>query len=81
MIISLEILIFEKKSAKPRTSPKFAIFEPITLEMAISLESYKTELMLIKSSGAEVAIDTTVRPITTLDILYFNERSTEDFNK
>ena len=50
-------------------------------DMAISLEFFKTELILIKSSGAEVAIDTTVRPITTLDILYFNDRSTEDFNK
>jgi hypothetical protein len=74
-------LIFEKKSAKPRTSPKFAIFEPITLDMAISLEFFKTELMLIKSSGAEVAIETTVRPITTFYILYFIDRSTEDFNK
>ena len=73
--------LFEKKSAKPRTRPKFAIFEPITLEMAISLEFFKTELMLIKSSGAEVAIETTVRPITTFDILNFNDKSTEDFNK
>ena len=39
------------------------------------------ELMLIKSSGAEVAIETTVRPITTFDILNFNDKSTEDFNK
>ena len=49
--------------------------------MAISLEFFKTELMLIKSSGAEVAIETTVRPITTFDILNFNDKSTEDFNK
>ena len=75
------ILIFEKKSARPKTRPKFAIFEPITFDIAMSLEFFKTELTLIKSSGAEVAIDTTVKPITTFEILYFNDKSTEDFKR
>ena len=80
--INLElILIFEKKSARPKTRPKFAMFEPITFEIAISLEFFRTELILIKSSGAEVAIETTVNPITTFEILYFSDRSTEDFKR
>ena len=81
LIMSFEILILEKKSAKPRTSPKFAIFDPMTLEIAISLEFFNTELILIRSSGAEVAIDTIVKPTTTLGILYFNDKFTDDFNK
>jgi hypothetical protein len=58
-----------------------AIFDPITFEIAISLEFFMAELMLINNSGAEVANETTVRPITTLEILYFNDNSTEYFNK
>lgn len=55
--------------------------DPITFEIAMSLELFKAELILIRSSGAEVAKDTTVKPITTLEILYFNESSTDDFKR
>jgi hypothetical protein len=80
-MLFLEIFIVTKNNAVEKTSPIFAILEPITFEIDISLESFKAELILIKSSGAEVANDTTVNPITTLEILYFKDKLTDDFNK
>ena len=74
--------IFEDQlEAVEKTSPILAMFDPITFEIAMSLELFKAELILIRSSGAEVAKDTTVKPITTLEILYFNESSTDDFKR
>ena len=43
-----------------------AIFEPKTLEIDKSGEPINADLMLIISSGAEVARETTVNPIKTL---------------
>ena len=37
-----------------------AILEPITLDIEILLDSFKAELILIRSSGADVANETTV---------------------
>ena len=54
-MLFLEIFIVTKNNAVEKTSPIFAILEPITFEIDISLESFKAELILIKSSGAEVA--------------------------
>ncbi|GAB5472230.1 MAG: hypothetical protein Mars2KO_03290 [Maribacter sp.] len=38
------------------------------------------ELILTMSSGAEVAKETTVMPITILGIFNFNDKATADFN-
>tara|TARA_B110000881_G_C18502961_1_gene477930 strand:+ start:208 stop:480 length:273 start_codon:yes stop_codon:yes gene_type:complete len=58
-----------------------AIFEPKTLEIDKSGEPINADLMLIISSGAEVARETTVNPIKSLGILNFKEIETADFNK
>ena len=81
MTLFFDILIVTKNKAVEKTSPILAMFDPITFEIAMSLELFKAELILIRSSGAEVAKDTTVKPITTLEILYFNESSTDDFKR
>ena len=44
-----------KNKAEPRTKPIFAIFDPITFEIAISAEPLSAELILINNSGADVA--------------------------
>ena len=81
LTLFFDILIVTKNKAVEKTSPILAMFDPITFEIAMSLELFKAELILIRSSGAEVAKDTTVKPITTLEILYFNESSTDDFKR
>jgi len=80
-MFDLGILIFVKQSTVPSTNPKFAMLEPITFDIAISADPLRAELMLISSSGAEVANDTTVKPITTLDKFSLMERSTADFKR
>ena len=80
-IFDFGILIFVKQSAVPNTRPKFAMLEPITLEIAMSAEPLSAELILISNSGAEVANDTTVKPITTLDKFSLIDRSTADFKR
>ena len=70
-----------KQRTVPSTNPKLAILEPITFEIAMSADPLRAELILISSSGAEVANDTTVKPITTLDKFSLMERSTADFNR
>ena len=60
-------------AVKPKTKPIFAIFEPITLLIAIDEEPFTAALRLTNSSGREVANATTVMPITTLEILNFKE--------
>ena len=77
----LVIFIVTKNNAVEKTNPILAILEPITLDIEISLDSFRAELILIKSSGADVANETTVRPITTLEIPYLRDKSTDDFNK
>jgi len=77
----LEILIGEKKTVKPNTKPIFAILDPITLDIAKSVEPIRADLTLTISSGAEVANETTVIPIKTFGISNFNERETADFKR
>lgn len=56
------------------------MFEPITLPNARSEDPFKAALTLTINSGAEVANETTVIPMTTFGILSFKERATADFN-
>jgi hypothetical protein len=60
-------------AVRPKTIPILAIFDPITLLIAIEEEPFTAALRLTKSSGREVANATTVIPITTLEILNFKE--------
>lgn len=55
------------KAVRPRTKEIFAMFEPITLPKAISGCPFKAAYTLTISSGAEVAKETTVKPITTIE--------------
>ena len=77
LIFSFLIFIVTNNNAIEKTIPILAIFEPITFEIAISLESFKTELTLINNSGADVANETIVRPITSFETLYLSDKSTE----
>jgi hypothetical protein len=65
----------------PNTIPILAILEPITFPIAISGLLSRAACILTKSSGAEVAKETTVKPITILEILNLNESATEDLTK
>tara|TARA_B100001175_G_scaffold14271_1_gene10897 strand:- start:179 stop:478 length:300 start_codon:yes stop_codon:yes gene_type:complete len=80
-MLDLGILILVKQRAVPKTNPRFAMFEPITFDIAISDEPFNAELRLINSSGAEVAKETTVSPMTTFDKFNLMDKSTADFNK
>lgn len=51
----------------PNTNPIFAMFEPITFPKDISEKPLSAACKLTKSSGAEVAKDTTVSPITIFE--------------
>ena len=64
----------------PKTNPRFAIFEPKTLEMAKSGDPFKADLILTISSGAEVANETTVIPINNLGIPNLSDIETAAFN-
>ncbi len=81
LILDLGIFIEVKHKAVPRTKPKFAMLDPNTLEIAMSDDPFKAELILINNSGAEVAKETTVRPMTTFDKFNFIERSTADLRR
>lgn len=65
----------------PKTRPILAMLDPITFPKAISGEPSKAACKLTKSSGAEVAKDTTVIPITNLEMLNLKESDTEDRTK
>ena len=62
----------------PKTNPIFAILEPITFPKAISGAPSKAACKLTKSSGAEVAKDTTVIPITNFEIFNLKDNATEE---
>ena len=59
----------------------FAILDPITFPKAISGCPVRAEYTLTISSGAEVAKDTTVKPITTIETFIRTARATEPFTK
>ena len=53
------------------------ILDPITLLIAIDGDPFKAAFKLTRSSGSEVAKDTTVSPTTILEILSLKDRATE----
>ena len=61
-----------------KTRAMFAIFDPITLLIAIAGELLKAAFILTINSGSEVAKATTVIPITSLEILNFRDKATDD---
>ena len=61
-----------------KTRAIFAIFDPITLLIAIAGELLKAAFILTINSGSEVAKATTVIPITSLEILNFRDKATDD---
>ena len=69
-----------KRVVMPNTRPKFAIFDPTTLPNARSGKPSKADFMLTISSGAEVARETTVIPITIFGMFNRKESATADFN-
>ena len=66
--IARMVSIGEIKSEIPRISPMFAILEPMIFPKINPCASLVTAAIEVKSSGAEVAIETTVNPTTTLGI-------------
>lgn len=65
----------------PKTKPILAIFEPTTLLIAIAGEPLNAAFKLTNNSGADVAKDTTVMPITSLEILNLKDNATEERTK
>ena len=65
----------------PNTKAIFAILEPITLPKAKSGEPFKAACKLTKSSGAEVANDTTVIPMINFDRFSLKDKPTADRTK
>ena len=68
-------------AVKPNTIPILAILDPITFPNAISGDPSRAACKLTNSSGADVAKETTVIPITTLDKLNLNDRATDERTK
>ena len=65
----------------PKTNPILAILDPITLPRAISVTPSKAACKLTNNSGADVANDTTVIPMTNFEILSLNESPTDALTK
>ena len=65
----------------PKTNPIFAILLPITFPNEISLNPDNAAFKLTNNSGAEVAKETTVSPMTILDKCNLKESATEDLTK
>ena len=65
---ALVVSIGEIKSEIPKISPMFAMLEPIIFPKINPCAPLVTAAMEVKSSGAEVAIETMVKPTTTLGI-------------
>ena len=68
-------------AVKPNTKPILAMLEPITFPKAISGDPSRAACKLTSNSGAEVAKETTVIPITSFDSLNLNDNATEDRTK
>ena len=69
------------KAVKPNTKPILAMLDPTTLFIAIAGEPVKAACKLTSNSGTDVAKDTTVIPMTILEILNLKEIATEDLTK
>ena len=65
----------------PKNKPMLAIFDPITLLIAIAGDPVNAAFKLTRSSGIEVAKDTTVIPITSFEIFSLNDNATEERTK
>ena len=65
----------------PKTNPILAILEPTTLFIAMAGEPESAAFKLTKSSGADVAKETTVKPITNLEISSFTDNPTDALTK
>ena len=65
------------KAVIPRTKPIFATLDPTTLLIAIEGDPFKAAFKLTKSSGSDVAKETTVKPITIFEILNLRDNATE----
>ena len=64
----------------PNTKARFAILDPITFPKAKSECPWIADFKLTINSGAEVAKDTTVIPITILEMRSLKEKPTAAFN-
>jgi hypothetical protein len=62
------VLIGEIKSEIPKMRPMFAMLDPMMFPRINPGAPLVIAAMEVKSSGAEVAIETTVKPTTTLGI-------------
>ena len=62
------VLIGEIKSEIPKMRPIFAMLDPMMFPRINPCAPLVIAAMEVKSSGAEVAIETTVKPTTTLGI-------------
>jgi hypothetical protein len=60
------VLIGEIKSEIPKMRPIFAMLDPMMFPRINPCAPLVIAAMEVKSSGAEVAIETTVKPTTTL---------------
>ena len=83
-MVCLDIGIRKKIDENPKTKDIFAILEPKTLPKVISLYSKfsiprEAAFIATNNSGAEVAKDTTVNPITRVDTLNLSANKEEDF--
>ncbi len=68
-------------AVNPKTNPILAILEPITFPKEISEYPLSAASKLTKSSGAEVAKETTVIPTTKVEILSRRAKETEPLTK
>ena len=71
-------MIFPSTEISPNIRPMFAIFEPITLFIAMDGELFNAALTLTINSGNDVAKETTVIPITNFERLSLKESATDD---
>ena len=62
------VLIGEIKSEIPKMRPIFAMLDPMIFPRINPCAPLVIAAIEVKSSGAEVAIETTVKPTTTLGI-------------
>ena len=65
----------------PKTKPILAILDPMIFPKEISENPSKAACKLTSNSGAEVAKDTTVSPITIREIFILKDKATEDRTK
>ena len=65
----------------PNTKPRLAILDPITFPKEMSLKPSMAAWTLTSNSGAEVAKETTVRPMIILESFNFKDNPTAALTK